>query len=99
MPTFSRSLEKALHRALAIANEHSHEYATLEHLLLALIEDKDAAAVMRACSVDLDALRRSLDNYLDSEMANMVSAAAGNAFGCNSGRMPSPHRLDGLLGY
>ena len=74
MPTFSRSLEKALHRALAIANEHSHEYATLEHLLLALIEDKDAAAVMRACSVDLDALRRSLENYLDSEMANMVSA-------------------------
>ena len=74
MPTFSRSLEKALHRALAIANEHSHEYATLEHLLLALIEDKDAAAVMRACSVDLSALRRSLENYLDSEMANMVSA-------------------------
>ncbi|HUR42635.1 MAG TPA: ATP-dependent Clp protease ATP-binding subunit ClpA [Aestuariivirga sp.] len=74
MPTFSRSLEKALHRALAIANEHSHEYATLEHLLLALIEDKDAAAVMRACSVDLDALRRSLETYLDSEMANMVSA-------------------------
>ncbi|MGH6854825.1 MAG: Clp protease N-terminal domain-containing protein, partial [Aestuariivirga sp.] len=73
MPTFSRSLEKALHRALAIANEHSHEYATLEHLLLALIEDKDAAAVMRACSVDLDALRRSLEGYLDSEVANVVS--------------------------
>ncbi len=79
MPTFSRSLEKALHRALAIANEHSHEYATLEHLLLALIEDKDAAAVMRACSVDLDALRRSLENYLDSEMANMVSAGGGDS--------------------
>ncbi len=74
MPTFSRSLEKALHRALAIANEHSHEYATLEHLLLALIEDKDAAAVMRACNVDLDALRRSLETYIDGEMANMISA-------------------------
>ena len=60
MPTFSRSLEKALHRALAIANERHHEYATLEHLLLALVDDKDAAAVMRACSVDLDLLRRCL---------------------------------------
>ena len=74
MPTFSRSLEKALHRALAIANEHTHEYATLEHLLLALVEDKDAAAVMRACNVDLDALRRSLETYIDSELANMISA-------------------------
>ena len=48
MPTFSRGLEQSLHRALALANERHHEYATLEHLLLALIEDQDAAAVMRA---------------------------------------------------
>ena len=74
MPTFSRSLEKALHRALAIANERSHEYATLEHLLLALIEDKDAAAVMRACNVDLDVLRHSLEGYIDHDLANMISA-------------------------
>ena len=47
MPTFSRSLEQSLHRALALANERHHEYATLEHLLLALIEDQDAAAVER----------------------------------------------------
>ncbi len=52
MPTFSRSLEQSLHRALALANERHHEYATLEHLLLALIDDQDAAAVMRACNVD-----------------------------------------------
>jgi ATP-dependent Clp protease ATP-binding subunit ClpA len=57
VPAFSRSLEKALHRALALANERHHEYATLEHLLLALIDDQDAAAVMRACSVDLDVLK------------------------------------------
>ncbi|MBL8907006.1 MAG: ATP-dependent Clp protease ATP-binding subunit ClpA [Rhizobiales bacterium] len=74
MPTFSRSLEKALHRALAIANERHHEYATLEHLLLALIDDKDAAAVMRACSVDLDLLRRNLESYIDNELANLVAA-------------------------
>ena len=72
MPTFSRSLEQALHRALALANERSHEYATLEHLLLALIDEKDAAAVMRACSVDLDALRRNLESYIDNDLASLV---------------------------
>ena len=65
MPSFSRSLEEALHRALALANERSQEYATLEHLLLALIDDSDAAAVMRACNVELDVLRRNLENYID----------------------------------
>ena len=54
----SRNLEKTLHRALAYANERRHEYATLEHLLLALTEDQDAIAVLRACTVDLDKLRR-----------------------------------------
>jgi ATP-dependent Clp protease ATP-binding subunit ClpA len=73
MPTFSRSLEQSLHRALALANERHHEYATLEHLLLALIDDQDAAAVMRACNVDLDKLRRSLTAYLESELENLVS--------------------------
>ena len=74
MPTFSRSLEKALHRALALANERRHEYATLEHLLLSLTDDKDAAAVMKACNVDLDVLRRSLTNYIDSELGQMLAA-------------------------
>ena len=73
MPTFSRSLEKALHRALAFANERHHEFATLEHLLLSLIEDKDAVAVMRACNVNVDELRNSLVNYVDTELANLVS--------------------------
>src|SRR5271165_4438626 len=73
MPTFSRNLEQSLHRALALANERHHEYATLEHLLLALLDDPDAAAVMRACNVDLDKLRRSLTAYLESELENLVS--------------------------
>src|SRR5450631_2437518 len=73
MPTFSRSLEQSLHRALAIANERHHEYATLEHLLLALIDDQDASAVMRACNVDLDKLRRSLVAYLESELENLIT--------------------------
>ncbi|MGH6805708.1 MAG: Clp protease N-terminal domain-containing protein, partial [Ensifer adhaerens] len=73
MPSFSRSLEQALHRALALANERHHEYATLEHLLLALVDDQDAAAVMRACSVDLDMLRRNLVDYIDAELSNLVT--------------------------
>jgi ATP-dependent Clp protease ATP-binding subunit ClpA len=67
------NLEKSLHRALAHANERRHEYATLEHLLLALTEDQDAVAVLRACSVDLDRLRRELLNYVDTELANLVA--------------------------
>src|SRR3954467_6036507 len=73
MPTFSRSLEQSLHRALALANERHHEYATLEHLLLALLEDQDAAAVMRACNVDLEKLKRSLTSYIESELDNLVT--------------------------
>ncbi len=73
MPTFSRSLEKALHRALALANEHSHEHATLEHLLLALISDEDASAVMRACSVDLNELRDNLTNCILTELDTQVT--------------------------
>src|SRR5690349_11365140 len=76
MPTFSRSLEQSLHRALALANERHHEYATLEHLLLALIDDQDAAAVMRACNVDLDKLKRDLGAYIESELDNLVTEGA-----------------------
>ncbi|MGV8937059.1 MAG: ATP-dependent Clp protease ATP-binding subunit ClpA [Allorhizobium sp.] len=73
MPTFSPSLEKALHQALTFANERHHEYATLEHLLLALIDDADAAAVMGACNVNLDTLRKTVSDYVDNELANLVT--------------------------
>ena len=72
MTSFSSSLEEALHRALEYANERSHEYATLEHLLLALLDDRDAAAVMRACDVDIDALREKLLDYIDNDLAGLV---------------------------
>ena len=85
MPTFSRSLEKALHRALALANERRHEYATLEHLLLSLTDDKDAAAVMKACNVDLDVLRRSLTNYIDNELGQMITGEREDSSGSFSG--------------
>jgi ATP-dependent Clp protease ATP-binding subunit ClpA len=69
----SRNLEKTLHRALAFANERRHEYATLEHLLLSLTEDQDGVAVLRACSVDVDKLRRDLLKYLETELTGLVS--------------------------
>jgi len=72
----SRNLEQTLHRALAYANARHHEFATLEHLLLALTEDQDAVAVMRACGVDLDLLRQELSHYIDTEMQNLVHPAA-----------------------
>ncbi len=79
MPSFSKSLEAALHRALEHANERNHEYATLEHLLLALLDDRDAAAVMRACNVELDALRGRVMEYIDSELGELVVKGATEA--------------------
>ena len=73
MPTFTASLEKSLHQALTYANEREHEYATLEHLLLALIDDQDAKSVMDACSVDTEALRKTVLDYVDHELENLVT--------------------------
>ncbi len=69
----SPNLEQTLHRALAYANERRHEYATLEHLLLALTEDQDAVAVLKASNVDLERLRREVTEYIDSQLANLVT--------------------------
>ena len=75
----SPSLEKTLHRALALANERRHEYATLEHLLLALSDDSDAVAVMRACGVELDRLKAELTDYIDNDLANLINVHAGES--------------------
>ncbi len=69
---FTKSLEDALHRALALANERRHEYATLEHLLLSLIDEPDAAKVMRACDVDLESLRGALTHHIDERLTGIV---------------------------
>ena len=67
----SRNLEQTLHRALAEANARHHEYAMLEHLLLAMTEDQDAVAVLKACSVDLVKLRKDLSDYIDTELTDL----------------------------
>jgi hypothetical protein len=70
-PSFA-ALGWTFHRALAYANQRDHEYATLEHLLLALIDDADASAVMMACKVDLGALKEDLVGYIDSELKELA---------------------------
>ncbi|UWQ92697.1 ATP-dependent Clp protease ATP-binding subunit ClpA [Aliisedimentitalea scapharcae] len=78
MPSFSSTLEQAIHAALALANERRHEFATLEHLLLALLDEPDAARVMRACSVDLTELRSNLLDFVNEELANLVTDIDGS---------------------
>ena len=73
----SRNLEQTLHRALALATDRNHEYATLEHLLLSLTEDRDAIAVLRACGVDLEQLPRDLTDFIDNELSD-IGRARGN---------------------
>jgi len=68
---FSAELESTLNRALAFAKKRKHEYTTLEHLLLALIDDADASAVMKACNVDLGPLKDDLASYVDNELKRL----------------------------
>ena len=78
MPSFSKTLEDAIHAALAIANSRRHELATLEHLLLALIDEPDAAKVMQACSVDLEELRKTLNDFIDDDLSTLVTEVEGS---------------------
>jgi ATP-dependent Clp protease ATP-binding subunit ClpA len=78
VPSFSRTLEQAIHAALALANARRHELATLEHLLLALIDEPDAAKVMQACNVNLEALRRTLVEFIDDDLSTLVTDVEGS---------------------
>ena len=71
MASFSSILEETIHRALTLATDRKHELATLEHLLLALLEDKDAIAVITACDVDIEPLRADVKNYLDEDLSSL----------------------------
>jgi len=81
MPSFARELEQTLHNALSAASTRHHEYATLEHLLLALVDDDHANKVMQACGVDLGELKEAVTVYLDNEL---------DALKTESGNDPSP---------
>jgi len=78
LPSFSDTLEKAIHVALAHSNSLKHELATLEHLLLALTEEPDASLVLRACNVDLEKLRSSLTEFITTELKSLVTDVEGS---------------------
>ena len=78
MPSFSTTLEQAIHAALGLANKRSHEFATLEHLLLALMDEQDAARVLRACDVDTEELRETLVEFLETDLASLVTEVDGS---------------------
>ena len=78
MPSFSKTLEDAIHAALAVANARRHELATLEHLLLALIDEPDASKVMQACSVDLDILRKTLLEFIEDDLSTLETSVDGS---------------------
>ena len=78
MPSFSNTLEAAIHQAIALANERRHELATLEHLLFTLVDEPEAARVMKACGVNLDSLRNTLSEYIDTELDSLISDIDGS---------------------
>jgi len=78
VPSFSTSLEQSIHGALALANARKHELATLEHLLLSLVDEPEAARVMQACSVNLDKLRKDLEGFIEDELSTLVTDVEGS---------------------
>ena len=78
MPSFSTTLEQAIHAALALANARQHEFATLEHLLLALLDEPDAHRVLKACSVDTEDLRGTLVDFIDDDLSNLITDIDGS---------------------
>lgn len=68
----SKNLELSLHRALTIAHKCSHEYATLEHLLLGLTEDPDACEVLNGCGASIPELSNSIKKFLSTELSALV---------------------------
>ena len=78
MPSFTKTLELAIHNALALANARRHELSMLEHLLLALIEEPDAFRVMQGCAVDLDELRKTLIDFIDDDLSTIVTDVGGS---------------------
>ena len=82
MPSFAPALETTLHKALEAASSRRHEYATLEHLLLALIDDEHASKVMTACNVDIGELKTTVAHYLDTELDARITVLQGEIARC-----------------
>ncbi|MCK9563164.1 MAG: ATP-dependent Clp protease ATP-binding subunit ClpA [Bacteroidales bacterium] len=62
----SRELEVTLNGAFRLARDKRHEFMTVEHLLLALLDNDSASQVLKACGIDFELLRRDLNEFIDS---------------------------------
>ena len=85
----SPDLEETLRRALSIAGERSHEFATLEHLLLDLIDDEDAIEVLKGCKVDISELRDLLVSHIEDELSSCLLYTSPSPRDNRVSRMPS----------
>lgn len=85
---FSTEFVSTMRRALLFADQRKHDCATLEHLVLALTDDKDASATIRTGNTDLAALKASLLDFLDKDLGKLVTDSGDAA-------KPSPafHRV------
>lgn len=75
----TEDLEKTIKRAISYATDRQHQYATLEHFLLALIDDRDAIKVFKACKINLRNLKTNLTTYIDKELKNIISSHSQKA--------------------
>jgi ATP-dependent Clp protease ATP-binding subunit ClpA len=69
---FSENFDVTLRRTFNIAKEHKHEYATLEHLLLSLLEDPDVNSILTKLSTNMDALSQKLHYFLGNELQDII---------------------------
>ena len=74
----AQELEVSLHMAFVEARQKQHEFITVEHLLLAMLDNPSAAEVLKACGVDLDELRGVLTDFINEHTPRLSphSAAA-----------------------
>ena len=70
----AQELEVSLHMAFVEARQQRHEFITVEHLLLALLDNPSAAEVLRACSANIDDLRKSLSNFIADNTPQVAGA-------------------------
>ena len=73
----SPNLEKTLRDAYELATTKQHEYVTLEHLLLSLLNDKDALSVLKACAVDTNSLKVNIENFISKDLDNLKENFTG----------------------
>lgn len=73
---FSDDLENSLNSALSLASESHHEFVTVEHLLLSIIEDHTVQEILKACGANVDELRYDLENFVDKNIPKVEEAAS-----------------------